>query len=200
MGDQGRGTPGRSSLSLACEKGQKAVELEQTPQKETDEQIRQYIDALDDSSPTTRDNLCMQLTRMGRHALPALIAALSDPRDRVRLEAARCLRVMREPDAAPALVRALEDDMADVRWVSAEALCAIGGLALMPLLRALQSQSWDATNLRSGAHHVMRTMMAGGLAPILAPVMQALEGIEASLTVPLAAHVALDELRSYGLR
>ncbi|NNJ09812.1 HEAT repeat domain-containing protein [Chloroflexales bacterium ZM16-3] len=175
--------------------------MEQDPitYDETDEQIRQYIDELDDSSPATRDALCMKLTRLGRQASPALIAALSDPRSRVRLESTRCLRVMRDPDAAPALVRALEDDMGDVRWVAAEALCALGNISLVPLMRALQSEGWDETNLRSGAHHVFRTLMSGDLTPIIAPVMHALEGVEASLTVPLAAHTALDELRTYGL-
>ncbi|MBX0327737.1 HEAT repeat domain-containing protein [Oscillochloris sp. ZM17-4] len=176
------------------------MELDPITSDETDEQIRQYIDELDDSSSTARDVICMKLTRLGRRSSPALIAALSDPRDRVRLEAARCLRVMRDPDAAPALVRALEDDMGDVRWVAAESLCALGSMSLIPLLRALQSERWDETNLRLGAHHVLRTLISGGLAPIITPVMQALDGVGANLTVPLAAHKALEDLRAYDLR
>jgi hypothetical protein len=56
---------------------------------------------------------------------------------RTRWEAAKALSEIADPLAATALVNALEDDDADIRWVASEGLTALGRDGLEPLLAAL---------------------------------------------------------------
>jgi len=122
-----------------------------------------------------------------------LIKALSNKRDYVRWEAAKALSQIGSPASIQALLRALEDNMFDVRWLAAEGLIRIGPKAVVPLLEELVKHS-DSYWLREGIHHVLHDMNKGKLRKILRPVLVALESNEPSLTAPLAAGVALDNL------
>ena len=56
------------------------------------------------------------LTKLGDHAVPALIAGLQDENQRVRVESARALAHMEQLEAIPALFNALDDDSALVNY------------------------------------------------------------------------------------
>jgi HEAT repeat protein len=133
------------------------------------------------------------LVGIGGPAVPALIEALADPNRQVRWDAAKALSQIADPAAAPALVRALRDRGFGIRWLAAEGLIALGSKGLVPLLRALIQHS-DSVWLRQGAHHVLHDLAKRDLKDVLQPVLAALEGIEPSLTVPLAARAALEAL------
>jgi HEAT repeat protein len=113
----------------------------------------------------------------------------------VRWEAAKALGQISDPRAAEALVRALEDEMFDVRWLAAEGLITLGCGALLPLLHALVERS-DSEWLREGAHHVFYDLVKGrpDIKDILQPIMATLENVEPSLEVPFAAETALNKL------
>jgi HEAT repeat protein len=113
----------------------------------------------------------------------------------VRWEAAKALGQISDPTAAEALVRALEDEMFDVRWLAAEGLITLGRGALLPLLHALVERS-DSEWLREGAHHVFHDLVKGkpDLKDILQPVLATLDDVEPSLEVPFAAETALNKL------
>ncbi len=66
------------------------------------------------------------LWKIGRPAVPALLAALGEPRSEVRREAARTLGLIGAPAAVPALAKALDDPDAVVRLKAGEALGRIG--------------------------------------------------------------------------
>lgn len=147
------------------------------------------------------DSLARPLAReslvdIGRPAVTPLMEALAAPDSNyhLRWEAAKALSELEDPEAAPALVIALEDDSFGVRWLAAEGLISLGRDGLAPLLRALVQRS-DSAVLREGAHHVLRMLAGDGLYAEVAPVLDALEDIEPSLEVPLAAHAALDALK-----
>ena len=61
------------------------------------------------------------------------------------------------------------------------------------MLKKLVKHS-DSYWLREGIHHVMHDMNKGKFKEVLKPVLVALESYEPSLTVPLAARVALNTL------
>jgi HEAT repeat protein len=90
-------------------------------------------------------------------------------------------------------VKALEDDMFDVRWLAAEALIIIGKEALVPLLQALTRHS-DSLWLREGAHHVFHDIEKERFEKMVQPVLAALEDVEPSLEVSYAAEKALEAL------
>lgn len=133
------------------------------------------------------------LVDIGGPAVALLIEALGDPNSQVRWEAAKALGQIADPVAAPALVKALRDKGFAIRWLAAEGLIALGSKGLVPLLRALIERS-DSVWLRQGAHHVLHDLVGRVPEEVLQPVLAALEGVEPSLEVPLAAETALDAL------
>jgi HEAT repeat protein len=135
------------------------------------------------------------LVDIGHPATESLIGVLRGPNELVRWEAAKALSQIADPQAAPSLVRALEDSSFGVRWLAAEGLISTSRAGLLPLLEALVHHS-DSAWLREGAHHILRTLATEeNLHDLLAPVLLALNDTEPALEVPPAAQSALDELR-----
>lgn len=134
-------------------------------------------------------------TLVQMNAVPALISLLVDGNDHARWEAAKALGSFHQPKVAAALVVALQDDNEGVRWLAAEGLSKMGSDGLPPLLHALQEHS-DRSDLRHGAHHVLRALVQKSGYEALQPVLDALDGVEPQLTAPIAANHALTALKS----
>jgi HEAT repeat protein len=156
--------------------------------------IQSLIGALASRDVLARDRARYTLVQIGQRAVVPLIAALDDADGIVRWEAAQALGQIRDPAAAPALIAALNDQRFDVRWLAARGLIALGRDGIAPLLRSLEQGAWDDVWLREGAHHILRAQIGGPLGLIIAPVVAALEGMEPSITVPIAAYNALSAL------
>jgi HEAT repeat protein len=140
-----------------------------------------------------RERARQSLVAIGGPAVASLIEALADRNEQMRWEAAKALGQIGDPVSAYALVNALEDEVFDVRWLAAEGLIALGREALLPLLQALIERS-DSPWLREGAHHILHNLCRGDLEEVLQPLLTALEDVEPSIEVPLAAGSALDAL------
>jgi HEAT repeat protein len=136
-----------------------------------------------------------QLVAIGHRAVPSLVKALGSKKYWVRWEAAKALTQIGDPTATAALINALEDKEFDVRWLAAEGLINIGREAVVPLLEALIDNS-KSIWMQQGAHHILHDMNRGDLNQVLRPVMSALEDVEPSVEVPVAARKALDTLAS----
>lgn len=156
-------------------------------------QVQQLLSALSSPDGLKRQEARMSLVEMGPAATEYLVEALRGPSHRVRWEAAKALGQIGDPEAAPALVEALKDDTFGVRWLAAEGLIRLEEVALRPLLAALVENS-DSVWLRQGAHHVLRTLAEGELHDRVAPVVEALEGIDPGVDVTIAATRALEGL------
>jgi HEAT repeat protein len=135
------------------------------------------------------------LVALGHLAVGPLIGLLSDRRQHVRWEAAKALSEMGDAEAAPALVRALEDEDIDVRWLAAVGLAGMRSKCLEHLLSALIARP-DSVWLRHGAHHVFHHLVRKELYHELFPMLNALEHGDPEIGVPLAAY---DTMRSLGL-
>jgi HEAT repeat protein len=133
------------------------------------------------------------LEAIGTAAVPHLVKVLRDGPPDVRWEAAKGLGSIADPASVDALIAALQDDDGGVRWLAAEALREIGRPAVPPLLMALVSHS-ESPWLREGAYHVLRSLAADELAPILTPVVRAMHEIAPAIGVMSAADQALAEL------
>jgi HEAT repeats len=110
-----------------------------------------------------------------------------------RGRAARTLGEIGDQSAAPALVKALEDDKFDVRWLAARALAALGRPGLAALLQALIERP-HSTLLREGAHHVLRDETHEKWSKQLAPVIRALVGPDPEDAVRVSAKKAWQAL------
>ena len=161
------------------------------------ETIEQLLTELHSHDWKQREHARWQLVTLRDLAVFPLIDALEDPDWHVRWEAAKALHDIADARAAPALVKALRDKRFDVRWLASDALIALREAGLPPLLSALVHHG-DSILLRNGAHHVLRDLSRGhvsrDIVEILKPVVVALESIEPSMTVPLAAQKVLDQL------
>jgi hypothetical protein len=118
------------------------------------------------------------------------LEALINSTEYGRGQAAKALGEIGDLAAAPALVKALEDDKFDVRWLAARALVALGRDGLPALLQALIERP-SSTWLREGAHHVLYDEGYRTWQEQLAPVMKALEGYAPADTLPGAAERVL---------
>jgi len=165
--------------------------------EEGGETVDELLEQLHSHDGEKRERARWQLVTLRSVGVFPLIDALEDPDWHVRWEAAKALHDIADPRAAPALVRALRDRRFGVRWLASDALIALKEASLPALLGALVHQG-DSVLLRNGAHHVLHDLNRGHvsreMAAVLRPVIEALESIEPSVTAPVAAQKALDEL------
>jgi HEAT repeat protein len=143
----------------------------------------------------TRQQAHESLMAIGKPATAHLLRAMSDENDRTRWEVVKALDEIADPAAATVLVESLEDEKLEVRWRAAEGLITLERCGLAPLFRALVRRS-NSVRLRDGAHHVLSRLAAISdldLADLVAPVLAALEDVEPTSAVPVAAHTALKD-------
>jgi HEAT repeats/PRC-barrel domain len=145
---------------------------------------------LGDQSASIRESTLRTLVAMGKPAVRPLLKALTNSNEYGRGQAAKALGEIGDLGAAPALVKALEDEKFDVRWLAACALEALGRDALPAVLQAL-IQRPASTWLREGAHHILHDEGYEPWRKQLGPVMKALEGYAPADTLPDAAEKAL---------
>ena len=156
------------------------------------------IKQLSDKDGLVREKARLTLVDIGKETTLALTKLLTDKDQQTRWEAAKALGAIADPAAIPALIKALEDNIFDIRWLGAEALVGIGPDCIKPLLEAL---STGAKNLflREEARHVFKYILrdnpkAKELNIILKPVVDALNGSAASVEVPGVARTALEKV------
>jgi HEAT repeat protein len=160
------------------------------------ETISSLIAELGSKDGIVRVRARKSLVSIGHAAIGPLVEALGSKREWLRWEAAKTLAQIGDPSATQVLIGALQDKMFDVRWLAAEGLIRIGNKAIKPLLESVVKQP-DSLWIREGAHHVLRDLPENNLKKFLKPVMHALEDVEPSLEVAIAAEAALNEIDKY---
>jgi hypothetical protein len=161
---------------------------------EKDQTIEGLIMALSSDNGSARREARQSLLAIGSPAVRSLIEALKQKNDNVRREAVKALREIGDPEVPQALIKTLEDEEFDIRWLAAEGVIGLGVSGLKPLLQALIDHG-DSPLLLEGAHHVMHYMAKGGLRKYLGPVLASLEGVEPAVKAPVAAFHALEMLK-----
>ena len=141
------------------------------------------------------------LVEIGEPAIAPLVETLASDNQWVRWEAARALGQIDSPKAVPALVKAMDDKMFDVRWLVAQGMITRGILSetpledLKPLFLAIMENS-DSLWLVEGAHHVVHDIshVRKDIEGKLKPLLEALEDVEPSVEAPLIARTLLETL------
>lgn len=165
----------------------------------TQNDVEGLVSALGDRDGMTRLRARNALVEMGLAAVPALLPALKDQRSQVRWEATKALGEIADPRTVDPLLLAMEDKDPEVRWLAGGALANLGPRAVAPLLAAL-TQKADLPQFRAGAHYVLRLLKERGMDGPIREVLEALEGTEPSVQVPVAAGLALVKLSDENLR
>jgi hypothetical protein len=119
-----------------------------------------------------------------------LIEALHAKDDGERLRAARLLRERHAEETIPALLIALRDPNAGVRWLAGEALIRIGRASVVPLLGTLVRETLDLWMIEEAAH-ILRHLQLAEFQGLLGPVIAACEHATRDVEVPVQAEVAL---------
>jgi HEAT repeat protein len=171
------------------------AEQDMAPGAASGPDIASLIAALGDQHGRRRHKARLQLVEMGSPAIAPLLGVLDDANDDVRWEAIKALSEIGDPAVIPGLLKALEDDNFGVRWLAAEGLIQLRSAALAPLFRLLTTQSGERS-LREAAHHILRVLGTKGFHDQVAPVLEALSGIEPAVEAPLASRAALDALEA----
>jgi hypothetical protein len=142
----------------------------------------------------------LQLVEIGAEAVAPLAELLDSPSKRTRWEAAKTLGDIGVLEAAPALLGVIDDESSEVRWLAAGGLIAAGPEVIPLVLRAAVGRA-GSRDACAALARVFRGLSRDGehIVGLLAPVIEALDSLEAADRVPLAAGEALEELRRTGL-
>ncbi len=139
--------------------------------------IMQLMEELADPDIIPRRHAREALVKTGEPALPLMLEGLAHGNFLVRWEVAKGLMEMKSPRSVPALIRALEDEEQDVRWLAAVALAQIGRESLEPLLEAVLN-NLSSLFLRQGVHHVLTIYRDPELRDSLLQLWEALGPLE----------------------
>ena len=164
-----------------------------------DTKIESLVKQLSSKDGDARQKARLALVDIGKEATLPLTTLLTEKDKQTRWEAAKALVAIADPAAIPALIKAMNDDIFDVRWLISEALVALGVDSVIPLLETLRTNS-DKLYVREEAHHVLKYILRDSpqaieLKTILKPVIDALESSTAAISTPGAVQTALAKLK-----
>lgn len=163
--------------------------IEHNPQ----EVINQAIHELINTEGMKKQHARLTLMRMDGLAIPILIETMSSPIHQLRLEAAKLLGQMGDPEAIHVLIDALEDPEVDVRWAAMNSLILLDCASVGPLLKAL-TECFGSVWLREGAHHVLNELKRRNrLNDAELRVLNSLKEAAPEVEVPWAAEAALGQ-------
>lgn len=116
-------------------------------------ELHELVVKLGSDDGVEREKARKALVKIGRGSIDILMELLSHPKHIYRWEAVKTLEEIADPVAIPILIKALEDDKSDVRWIAAKGLIKFNKLSIKPLLKILEEKS-DCVFILEGAHHV----------------------------------------------
>lgn len=158
----------------------------------TSEQIKKLVDRLSSKDMFERMEARAALVEAGANAVPAIVVLADSPRPQLRWECAKALAAIADVSSVDTLIRLLEDSDEGTRWDAALGLIKIGQPAVTPLLRAVMDRSIGFA-IVAGARHVTHEWSRTSWGGFLAPVYDALNRREATVSGPVAASRALEE-------
>ena len=125
-------------------------------------EIEELIKKLYSKDGIQRKMARYDLVKIGKPAIKYLSDLLNEPKDKeqkeyVRWEAIKTLSQINNPESIPILIKALEHEDFDVRWMAAEGLINIGEKSIKPLLKTLVRKS-NSIYLLEGTHHVLKDL------------------------------------------
>jgi HEAT repeat protein len=155
--------------------------------------IKEQIAELSSKDGVKRQKARHVLVEIGKDAVKDLSGLLEHPKDTVRWEAVKALSQIKDPMTARHLVQALGDESEGVRWVAAEGLISLHKAGLVALLQVL-AEAKNTVFLKTGAHHVVKTLAEQYDFEGKAELIGTLENNAAHLEIPIISRKVLDIL------
>ncbi|HEY6906553.1 MAG TPA: HEAT repeat domain-containing protein, partial [Ignavibacteriaceae bacterium] len=164
--------------------------------RETDvmESIEELVKDLANPDGIVRQKARYTLVKMGDPVLDHLIELQGSVKHLARWEAVKAISEIGSRHSIPLLIKALDDDEFDVRWLAAEGLIEIGYSSVYPLLKSFISNK-DSIHMKEGVHHVLKGLEIRGLYEDKYGIIQALESFTAPIKLQLKViNLLKDEL------
>jgi HEAT repeat-containing taxis protein len=157
------------------------------------ERITTLLGDLESTRPEVRIHARHDLEMAGREAVVPLVEKLKTAPDRVCWEAAKALGTIADPASASALVDALDHDNPDVRWAAANAIIRLRHAGLRQTLMGLLTKA-SSVEFRETARVVVSYFAHRKQTKFLQSLLKCFSDFEPGVTIPLAAHEALQQL------
>jgi HEAT repeat protein len=159
--------------------------------------VETLISSLSSQDGATRQAAREALVAMGQASVWWLIPLLESDDSQVRWEAAKALGEIGGGEAVRALVKKLDDNNRDVRWVATAGLLRAEEQVLDALLHELIVKSGSVW-VREASIRVIDSLLDEQNREELRPVLSALKSRAPVFEVPIAAYEALLSLRLGG--
>lgn len=164
--------------------------------KNTDEDMEHLIKKLVDEDMDVRKRTRKEIAGKGKVILPVIYQLFQSENTLLRWEAAQVLKDIASPESIRWLIKLMEDEDMDIRWIASEALIKTGRWSVKPLLEKLTEMNQDSINLRHGIHHVLSELLHKSEKEQFKTLMYKLNSnTEFSETMPVEAHRALKEFK-----
>ncbi len=120
--------------------------------------IERLIAILSNKDGLKRQNARVLLIKIGRPAIPYLESLLNIKEYRTRWEAIKAISCISHPDTIPTLLKCLDDENEDIRWVAAEGMIELEKDAVKPLLKSIIT-NYESINFCETAHHILKELV-----------------------------------------
>jgi HEAT repeat protein len=164
--------------------------------KQTESAVKSAIDKLHSKDGSTRRQARHELVEIGSAAVGDLVQHIQSNKHSFKWEIMKTLEQIADPQSAPHLIKVLEDDEFDIRWLAAEGLIRMGSDAIRPLLEALSHKS-DSVFMREGAHHILSALgdeQLGNARNEIRDLMNHLKRVSSVEDVPILVSRILQEM------
>lgn len=119
-----------------------------------DSSVQELIKQLDSESGNVRKNARAALVQLGKEVIPTLVKHLSCPKRKTHWEILKTIEEIKDPEAIPFLIDALDEESGDLRWIASIGLIHLGFQVVKPLLLSLTKKKDISVFVLAGAHHV----------------------------------------------
>jgi len=159
-----------------------------------DTDIEKLVKVLTEKDGLKRQGARMSLVKIGRPAIPYLEEILKIEEYRARWEAIKTISSIPHPDTIPALLKCLDDENEDIRWVAAEGMIELENHAVKPLLKSILT-NYESVNFCETAHHILKELVVRKSFTDTTNIIPMLLSKDSEDTqIPLSANEKLSEL------
>ena len=117
------------------------------------------------------------LVRMGKTIVPQLHRLLGSENGLLRSEAAKIVELIADRRSIPLLIKLLDDEEFEIRWIAAEGLIKIGRRSILPLLQSIRDGKGSFFS-NKGAHHVLLGLLNENEKDKLKPLLLSLDNFQ----------------------
>lgn len=159
-----------------------------------DVSLKILLENLSNSDGLVRRSAREILVRFGVGVIDYLGQLIEAPKYITRWEAVKSLAEIHNPLSIPWLIKALEDESDDIRWLAAEGLISLGKEAVEPVLKRL-IEKYPSLNTKEAITHILKVLQSRGQFFDTINLVHVINHYKDDSEIPINAKAALDAWR-----